>query len=415
MEITGIARAENQDWAGCRVGVRQIPASRRVTGSVMLSSAPSMPNRLAAFCTVLSACLLLIAAPTAAAATPAATRVQGSGVQPQLGFACCDQGIAPMQALFADHDVVAALHDLHAQVAIAIADFSPERAQVVRFLNHQQIPVIAGVTLQTKDGPYFNADDVAEAPAQIASFEKWTQDNGLRWDAVGLDIEPNFRELAALNKNRWLLFTTLLRNSLDGKRIERAQEAYSALIRQIQSQGYPVETYTLPYGPVERNLHTTLIDRLLGTMDVRGNENDVMIYTSYARPVGSAIIMDLGPYTQGIVVGITDGPPPAGSGFGPLDWDEFSSDLIVASHFAHHIGVYNLEGCVSQGFLPRLETMDWGGFVVIPAAAVSRARRHVMAFSIALWIGSNLLYLAAAFLLTVFCIWWWHARRHREN
>src|SRR5580658_4566982 len=342
--------------------------------------------------------------------------VQGPGVRPNLGFACCDQGIAPMQALFADHEVVATLHELHAQVGVAIADFSPERAQVVRFLNQQQIPVIAGVTLQTKDGPYFNADDVAEAPAQIAAFEKWTRENGLRWDAVGLDIEPNFSELAALKSHRWRLFTTLLHNSLDGKRIERAQEAYSALIREIQSQGYLVETYTMPYGPVERNLHTTLLDRLLGTVDVRGNENYVMIYTSYARPVGSAIIWDLGPYTQGIIVGVTDGLPPAGSGFGPLDWDEFSSDLIVASHFAHHIGVYNLEGCVRQGVLPRLETMDWGASVVIPAASVSRAKRHVMVLSIALWIGSNLLYLAAAvFLLALFCIWWWRARRFRSK
>ena len=321
-----------------------------------------------------------------------------------------------MLALFADHDVVAALHDLHAQVAVAIADFSPERAHVVRFLNEQQIPVIAGVMLQTKDGPYFNADNAAEAPAQIVAFEKWTRENGLRWDAVGLDVEPNFGELAALKNHRWRLTATLLRDSLDGKRIERAREAYSALIRQIQSQGYPVETYTMPYGPVERNLHTTLLDRLLGTVDVRGNENDVMIYTSYALPVGSAIILELGPDAQGIIVGVTDGLPPAGSGFGPLDWDEFSGDLIVASHFAHHIGVYNLEGCVRQGFLPRLETMNWGGAVVIPASSVARAKRHVMVLSVALWIGSNLLYLAAAaLLLAVFCIWWRRARRFKSK
>jgi len=382
----------------------------------MLPPAPSMPNRPAASRLALLACLVLAAAPAAAPATHPEIRIEGSGVRPQLGFACCDQGIAPMQALFADHDVVAALHDLHAQVAVALADFSPERAQVVRFLNQQQIPVIAGVALQTKDGPYFNADDAAEAPAQIAAFEKWTRENGLRWDAVGLDIEPNFGELAAFKNHRWRVITTLLRNCLDGKRIERAQEAYSALIRQIQSQGYLVETYTMPYSPVERNLHTTLLDRLLGTVDVRGNEDDVMIYTSYARPVGSAIILDLGPYAQGIVLGVTDGPPPAGSGFGPLDWDEFSSDLIVASHFAHHIGVYNLEGCVRQRFLARLETMDWGGSVVIPAASISRAKRHVMALSIALWIGSNLLYLAsAAFLLAVFCIWLWRTRRFRSK
>jgi hypothetical protein len=303
---------------------------------------------------------------------------------------------------------------LHAQVAVAIADFSPERAQVVRMLNQQQIPVIAGLTLQTKDGPYFDADDAAEAPAQFAAFEKWTQQNGLHWVAVGLDIEPNYGELASLKDHPWRLFTTVIPNGFNSKRMERAQQVYSALIQQIQAQGYPVETYTLPYGPIERDLHTTLLDRLLGTVDVQANENDLMIYTSYARPVGSAIILDLGPDAQGILVGVTDGPPPAGSGFGPLDWNEFSSDLLVASHFAHHIGVYNLEGCVEQGFLPRLETINWGAAVVIPAASVSRADRHVMAFGMALWIAAHLVYLAAgALLLLILLVWRWRARRRR--
>jgi hypothetical protein len=363
----------------------------------------------------LLACLCgLLAPPLARASSPDGISVEGSGVQPQLGFACCDQGIARMQALFAHPDVVADLKSLHAQVAVAIADFSPERAKVVRMLNQQQIPVIAGLMLQAKDGPYFNADDVAEAPAQIAAFEKWTHDNGLHWAAVGIDIEPNFGELAALRSHPWRLVTTLVPDAFDSKRVERAQEEYSALIRQIQSQGYSVETYTLPYGPVEQMVHTTVVDRLLGTVDVKGDENDLMIYTSYARPVGSAIIPDLGPDAQGIIVGITDGPPPSGSGFGPLDWDEFSSDLIVASHFAHHLGVYNLEGCVQQGFLQRLTAMDWGRTVFISAASVSRAKRHVMAFAIALWILAHLLYfIAAIFLLAIWLFWRWRLRRHR--
>ena len=319
-----------------------------------------------------------------------------------------------MQALFADPATVAALRALHAEVALGIADFSPQRAQVVRFLNQQQIPVIACLTLLTKGGPYFNADDADEAPAQFTAFEKWTRKNGLRWVAVGLDIEPNFAELAALRNHPWRLITTLLRNSFDSKRMERAQEVLSALVGQIQSQGYPVETYTLPYGPVERMFHTTLLDRLLGTVDVRGNEDDLMIYTSYARPIGSAIILELGPYAEGIIVGVTDGLPPAGSGYGPLDWNEFSSDLLVAGHFAHHIGVFNLDGCVRQGFLPRLENMDWGASVAIPEASVSRAKRHVLALGIALWIASNLLYISAAALLMMILLFWrWRARRHK--
>ncbi len=381
----------------------------------MQSRAPALSNGSAIAPFALAACICMVFLTSCATTgAPTSIRVQSSGTPPQLAFACCDQGIAPMQALFADHEVVQALRDLHAQVGVAIADFSPERAQVVRFLNQQQIPVIAGVTLQTKDGPYFNADDVAEAPAQIAAFEKWTDDNGLRWAAVGLDIEPNFSELASLRSHPGRLLTTLLGRSLNGKRIARAQAAYSGLIRQLQSQGYSVETYSLPYVPVERSMHTRLLDRMLGTIDLPSNEDDLMVYTSYARRVGSAILLYLGPHAQGIIVGVTDGLVPAGSGFGPLDWNEFSRDLLVASHYSRHIGVYNLEGCVRQGFLPRLATMNWGESVFLPAASVARAHRHVMVFCTALWIASHLPWLAALALLLI-ALWIWRRRTRKQT
>lgn len=385
----------------------------RSSGLANLAHRSSLP--VFRICLAILACFFVsIADPPVLASSPSAITVQGSGVQPQLGFACCDQGIPQMQALFADPATITALRALHAEVAVALPDYSPERAEVVHMLNQQQIPVIAGLALQTKDGPYFNADDAAEAPAQYAAFEAWTQQNGLHWAAVGLDIEPNFAQLAALKNHPLKLVSMLLRNSFNSERRDRARQIYSTLIRQIQSQGYPVETFTLPYGPVENNIHTDLLDRLLGTVDLRSDQNYLMIYTSYARPVGSSIILDLGPSAQGIAVGITDGPPPAGSGFGPLDWDEFSSDLLVASHFTRHIGVYNLEGCVSQGYLLRLESMNWSASVVLPAASVSRADRHVMAFGMALWIAAHLLYfVAAALLILILLVWRWRIRKRR--
>ena len=60
--------------------------------------------------------------------TSAGVRVQGPGSPPQPGFACCEHGIAQMQALFADPSVIPALKDLHAEVAVPVADFAPERA-----------------------------------------------------------------------------------------------------------------------------------------------------------------------------------------------------------------------------------------------------------------------------------------------
>lgn len=223
-----------------------------------------------------------------------------------------------------------------------------------------------------EDGCYLNADNTLKAAARITEFEKWTDENGLQWAAVGLDIEPNFGELADIKAHRWRFFAMLLRNCLNGRRLAEARRAYSAMIAELQRRGYVVQTYQMPYLPAERSAHSTAFDRVLGTVDVSGNEEYLMLYTSDVREVGAGMIWSLGWNAQAISVGSTYGDSPPGLGAGTLDWNAFSRDLIVASHYTNHVGIYNLEGCVRQGFLSRLQTMDWSQSVVLPPASAHR-------------------------------------------
>jgi hypothetical protein len=339
-------------------------------------------------------------------------RVQGSGIQPELGFACCDQGLDEARRLFAQQGVVQQLKALHAAVAIPASDFSPERAALVRQISQQGIPVVAGLALPADEGYYLNADNAPQAAARFADFEQWTRAQQLTWAAVGLDIEPNFGQLAQLREHRWRLIATLAQRSVAMRRMERAQQAYAQLVEQIRASGYPVQTYQMPYVPAERGVHTTLADRLLATPEVSGDQDYVMLYTSFARPAGAAVIRSLGQQARGIAIGSTSGPGIPGEGFGPLDWSEFSSDLIVASHFTRHIGVYNLEGCVRQGFLPRLLTLDWSQTVVIPAASVQRASQRIALVRSVLRVGSNVIYLIAVALVVIGLLW--HVRGKRK-
>jgi hypothetical protein len=304
--------------------------------------------------------------------TPFGIRVQGPGVPLQLMFACCDQGTDQMRDLFANPSVIADLKDLNAGLAVAILDFTPERAHLVRRLNQAGIPVIAWIMLSKEQGLYFNEENAPQAVARFAAFDAWTRGQGLRWDGVGLDIEPNFAELATLKGHRLRLLTTLLWRAADGRRVLSARQSYSALIRKIQSCGYLVQTYQMPFLPVEREAHSSLIDRTLGTVDVRGDEEFLMLYTSFARSIGAAMIWTLAPHSQAIAIGSTAGDSNAGADAGPLNWDEFSRDLIVAGHFSRIIGVYDLEGCVHQGFLARLKTFDWSQSFTIQADAIRR-------------------------------------------
>jgi hypothetical protein len=361
------------------------------------------------------ASLNLLAAGWASTANPLpGITVQGPGAAPHLVFACCDHGIEAMQSLFADSGVARGLVELHAEVAVAITDFSPQRAMLVHQLNEKAVPTIAWIVLPQEQGLYLNADNALQVVARVRAFERWTDANGLKWAAVGLDIEPNFTELTRLENHRWHLVTTLFWRAVKGGHLVSARQTYLAMIAELQSRGYLVQTYQMPYLPAERSAHSTLLDRMLGTVDVRGNTEYLMLYTSYARLVGAGMIWQNGGSAQAIAIGSTDGNGPSGAGTGPLSWDEFSRDLIVASHFTHQIGVYNLEGCVRQGFLGRLETMDWHESVTIPPGLVSNAQRFGFLLRTSLWIAANSLYFAILLLFggTAF-LWRTRAKKNR--
>ena len=336
-------------------------------------------------------------------------RISGGKTGPaQLVFACCELPTSDLDSVFSNPAVISVLKDLHASLAVAVMDLSPGRARIVRQLNDAGIPVIAWILLSKEHGYYLNADNAPDAVARFAEFEKWTAEYGLRWAAVGLDIEPNFAEFQAIKEHEWRFASILVRHYFDFERVRRARETYATLIRLIQSRGYPVQTYQLPIVVGERHMHTTIAERLLGIVDVRGNVEVLMLYTSFAPALDSALIWKFGPDAQGIAVGSTAADPKSA----PLTWDEFSRDLIVATHFAPVVGVYSLEGCVQQGFLPRLKTMNWKQSVTIPAEAIKKVNRLGAIIEMALWIGSHLLYLVTAiFVMVVLLIW----RRRRRK
>jgi hypothetical protein len=369
--------------------------------------------------------------------------VWGPGMRPQLFFAC-ELDTDSLESFFSDPTVTENLKELSAGVALAISDLSPGRAQVVHRLSQAGIPMIAWIVLPKDQGYYLNAGNAAEAGARFTDFEKWTADYGLRWDAVGLDIEPNFSDFAEMREHKLRFAATLLRRSFDTRRVASAREAYSALIRRIQSDGYAVETYQFVFIADERRVHSTLLERLFGIVDVRpvsgasetppkaatashgelANSSRelsgevLMIYTSFNHKAGAALIWKYGPEAQAIAVGSTapSGDPSVDAKFPPLSWDEFSHNLIVASHFSRIVGVYNLEGCVRQGFLPRLSTLDWSQFVTISASSLRRAQhvRHVV--ETVIWTASHLPYLTLLAILAILAIGAliWHRRSRKK-
>jgi hypothetical protein len=307
-------------------------------------------------------------------------------MKPRLTF-FCELETDALEALFADSSVIGNLTALEASVSLGILDLSPGRAAVVRHLNEAGIPVIAWQLLPKEQGYWFNLGNASQAAARYADFKAWTAEYSLQWAGVGIDIEPDIREVQQLLDGGWRLLPMLLQRVFDTKRLRRAQASYNALVAQMRADGYCVDSYEMPFMVDERKVGSTLLQRLTGIVDVHTDRLVLMLYTSPLRPRGPGILWSYAPDADSVGVGNTGGGVElAGiSEIPPLDWNEFSRDLRLALYWSDDIHIFSLEGCVRQDFLTRLKTFDWSQPVVHPLETARQVERMRKAMWAVLW------------------------------
>ena len=312
---------------------------------------------------------------------------------PKLTF-FCELESEPLQRLFLDPEVIQDLSALEGLVSLSIQDFSEARANTVKRLNESGIPVKAWLLLPKEMGYYFNIDNYADAVYRYQDFYKWTVEQGLRWEAVGLDIEPDLRLLLTLAKDRWkALFKEgpqLIRNALRRKMYKNACQVYMELIDQIHADGYLVETYQFPVLADERMTRSTLLQRLMGVVDVTADTEVWMLYSSYSRGKNPGYLWSYASQAQAIGVGSTGGAKEEETfNFPSLEWEELARDLRLAWYWSDWLYIFSLEGCVRQGYLKGLQKMAWDKPILFPTQAaepVNAGRRALQGF---LWFNKN--------------------------
>lgn len=302
----------------------------------------------------------------------------------QLTFAC-ELDPARLEGLFADPSVARDLLALGARVALMCSDFSDERAGVVRRLNAAGVPVVGIPLLPLDRGYYFTADNAGLAAACYREWMTWTRRHQLAWDGDGLDIVPDARFYLQIMNGPWGLVPMLARRLASRGRPARSRAAYRALVDQIRADGWRVENYQFPLIADERRAGSEVLQRL-ALVDVETDREVWMLYSSFMRALGPGLIWAYGPEAAAIGVGTTGGGPdiPGSPQMPSLSWEELARDLRLARHFCDQILIHSLEGCVWQGFLPRLRSFDWADVTHQPtgARAAAALRRGLRA---ALW------------------------------
>lgn len=310
-------------------------------------------------------------------------------MQPQLIF-FTELDANGLTALLERGEILQTLATQQYGLAMGMLDFSPQRAEIVRRLHQHGIAVTARLLLPRDAGYWFNVENYPQAMNLYRTFRNWTLDEGLTFDAVGLDLEPSRQQRAGLRQMKPLAMYGAIVEARNNALYPAAYEAYHDLVAEIRSDGYAVHTYHVPLVIDDRRAATTLIQRALNVVDLLADVEVVLLYSSYLAQtslhtdLGGALIEEYGVYSDSIGVGSTGGGNSDDPRTKPLTWPAFARDLRLAAKVSDSIHIFSLEGCVEQGYFERLPDFDW--FTPVQVAG----RYHVAARAIRALIGFGL-------------------------
>lgn len=317
--------------------------------------------------------------PRAAGIVRDAARTAPSPVEPTF---FCELDAQPLAALFADPSLPTRLRALNARVSLGILDLSVERATVVRRLNGAGVPVIAWQLLPREQGYWYNLCNAAQAAERYQAFVAWSETQDLRWAGIGVDIEPHIREFQHLVTNPLRFVWAVLKRGCGQRRYRDARLDYQRLVARMRADGHRVYSYELPFIADEERVGSTLVQRLLDVTAVEADQRVPMIYTSFFRPFGDAILWSYAHSGKSLGVGLTGGGVQLDDFENPvpLTWEEFTRDLAIACHCCRQVHIFSLEGCVRRGFLERLEHHDWSLAArrPMPWTPVVASARHLL-------------------------------------
>ncbi|MFA5837076.1 MAG: hypothetical protein WC837_09005 [Bellilinea sp.] len=331
--------------------------------------------------------------------------------KPHLTF-FCEMDSPELAALFSGPEIIRELTVLKASISLGLLDLSAERAKVAHQLNQAGIPLHAWLLLPMEQGYWFNLDNASQALQRYQAFRQWTLENGLHWEAVGLDIEPDIRLMQSFKRGLAAGIKTVIGRLQTRSAGEDAKNHYLQLVQTIQNDGWKVESYQFPLIVDERRARSRFIQTLGRIIDLPVDREVLMLYSSFFRPHGAVILASYASEAGGIGLGVTGGGVDTNGlvDSRPLDWNELQRDLLLASRYSDQLYIFSLEGCIRQGFLEKISQLDWNQNAIIPAKEAEHVQRYRALLRVFLWITTHPWLLIGLLGITLL---FWRRRFHR--
>lgn len=280
-----------------------------------------------------------------------------NGGTPRLSF-FCELPEKEFNELFADSSLIGELAEMQVSLRIGLHDFGTERTATIQRLNQAGILVYAWLLLPEEDGYWFNMHNGEKAEKRYKDFKKWTSENQLKWEGIGLDLEPDMNDAKLAMTHPWKFGWKAYKRLYDNRSLDAAAEIYQRLISTMKTDGYVVESYIIPFLFEERAKKTTSFQKLLGIVDIKTDKEIPMLYTSGLGNPG--IIPLYHNYNMPLALGSTGGGVKIeGFELAALSWDRLERDLLIASKLTDEIVIFCLETSVPNGFLKNIKNIDF--------------------------------------------------------
>ncbi len=249
-----------------------------------------------------------------------------------------------------------------AAVSMAVLDLGQSRRRAVALLEEHDVPVTAWLVLDREDGYWLTADNPELARRQYHRVRDWAWQHDLGVEAVGLDIEIPLDDSVALMEQGSRALWRLMQRRRSVEQVRGAARQYAELVEEIRADGLRTETYQYFMILDDRMARSTLLQRVLGIVDLSADREVLMLYRSILPGLLGELLVDaFGPEAGGIGVGITGGGVEALQGYfqrRELDLPQLLVELRRARRHTRHVYVFSLEGCVDGGYLEELCQAD---------------------------------------------------------
>src|SRR5215212_5782400 len=264
-------------------------------------------------------------------------------------------------------------------VALPLAQLDDSAAAAAQLLNQHGVAAVACLRLAPEKGFTFNLQNYPLALSCYQVFHTWARRHGLRFEAIGLSIEPPLQDVAEARQRRASALARRFWMARENILYPSAHAAYSELIVVMHLDGYEVHTFQMPVIADDRRAGTTLIQRALDIVDLAA-DLDVLMCSSIVPieplgdDLGGALIASYGSHADAIGIGsIDESDPPnldswvvessdwrgqSGERCAMLPWPALRRDLLLAAHYTDTIYIHSLEDCVVRELLPKIAALD---------------------------------------------------------